>query len=111
MISSSCGDDAHFLEIDSERGEIIRDEVDVCILVRPDRISSPITSTAAVTVRGRAHAWGGVESEGRRGANATAERMGQFAQISGKIGGATRSADAFCTTVLLAQSFCSGTRY
>jgi hypothetical protein len=30
--------------------------------------------------------------------------MGQFAQISGKIGGATRSADAFCTTVLLAQS-------
>jgi hypothetical protein len=32
--------------------------------------------------------------------NATAEGMGQFAQISGKIGGATRSADDF------AQPFC-----
>ena len=43
-------DDADLGEIDAERGQIFGDIADVLVLGRPERISSPITSRAAVTM-------------------------------------------------------------
>ena len=41
-------------EVDANRSEVIGDIADVLSLVRPERISSPITSTAAVMMSGLA---------------------------------------------------------
>ena len=51
-------DDAHLLQPDADGGEVLGDEADVAVLGAPRRISSPMTSAAAVTIA--VLAWGSV---------------------------------------------------